>query len=398
VARDADPLTLPAVPPPAPGNHPRRDALIAAAFVLVLVLAGAGAWRARAQSDLSYEQRRAAPWPSWRSVAGVRDATTAFERAFGDRFGGRKALVQTHHAIKAIGFGVSPVPKVMIGRDGWLFFLGEDTRSLDRHFRGTLPFDAAPEAVAREFARRHEALAARGIAYVVVVVPEKFSVYPEHLPAWVVRAPQTPLDRVAAAVRTDGRVRFLDLRASLVAAKGAEPVYYLTDSHWNVRGASIGYETLMREVQAALPGRIATVAPVTLPRYDASTDVYSGDLANMLGLPRRFREPDRASFSKLLADAPSRCARRHSAPPFDTSETWGCERPGLPDAWVLRDSMAIPLLPMLAENFRHSTFVSTRAIDLAAIEAARPDIVIEQLVERGLGHALHFPVGGTPPR
>jgi hypothetical protein len=65
---------------------------------------------------------------------------------------------------------------------------------------------------------------------------------------------------------------------------------------------------------------------------------------------------------------------------------------------VLRDSMAIPLVPMLAENFRRATFVSTRALDLPAIEAARPDIVIEQLVERALGHALHHPVAAAAAR
>ena len=395
----ADPLALPAVPPPAPSDHPRRDALVAAAFVLALALAGLGAFRARGETDLSYEQRRAAPWPAPGETAGAREATTAFERAFGDRFGGRRALVRAHHAIKAIGFGVSPVPKVLLGRDGWLYFLGEDARALDRHYRGTAPFEAAPAAVAREFARRHDALAARGIAYVVVVVPDKFSVYPEHLPGWVVRAPQTPLDRVAAAVRAEGRVRFLDLRAPLLAAKHGDPVYYLTDSHWNVRGAAIGYETLMREVAAALPGRVAEAAPVALPDYDPRTDRYSGDLANMLGLPRHFNEPDRASFWKLLQAAPSRCARRLDAPAAgDAIEAWGCDRAGLPDAWVLRDSMAIPLVPMLAENFRRATFVSTRALDLAAIDAARPDVVVEQLVERALGHALHHPVDGAAPR
>ena len=395
----ADPLALPAVPPPAPGDHPRRDALVAAAFVLALVLAGLGAFRARGETDLAYEQRRAAPWPAQGDTAGAREATAAFERAFGDRFGGRRALVRAHHAIKAIGFGVSPVPKVLLGRDGWLYFLGEDARALDRHYRGTAPFEAAPAAVAREFARRHDALAARGIAYVVVVVPDKFSVYPEHLPGWVVRAPQTPLDRVAAAVRAEGRVRFLDLRAPLLAAKHGDPVYYLTDSHWNVRGAAIGYETLMREVAAALPGRVAEAAPVALPDYDPRTDRYSGDLANMLGLPRHFSEPDRASFWKLLQAAPSRCARRLDAPAArEAIEAWGCDRAGLPDAWVLRDSMAIPLVPMLAENFRRATFVSTRALDLAAIDAARPDVVVEQLVERALGHALHHPVDAAAAR
>jgi hypothetical protein len=399
MARAADPLALPAVPPPAPADHPRRDALVAAAFVLALAIAGAGAWSGRERSELAYEQRRAAPWPSWREAGGARAATAAFERAFGDRFAGRPALVRAHHATKAIGFGVSPVPKVMLGRDGWLYFLGEDARALDRHFRGTAPFDAAPEAVASEFARRHDALAARGIAYVVVVVPDKFSVYPEHLPGWVVRAAQTPLDRVSAAVSAQRRVRFLDLRAPLVAAKDGTPVYYLTDSHWNVRGAAIGYDALMREVQAALPGRVAGIVPVALPDYDPRTDRYSGDLANMLGLPRHFREPDRASFWKLLQAAPSRCARRLDAPASsDAIEAWGCDRAGLPDAWVLRDSMAIPLVPMLAENFRRATFVSTRALDLPAIEAARPDIVIEQLVERALGHALHHPVAAAAAR
>lgn len=393
-----DPLALPAVPPPAPGDHPRRDALLVATFAAALVVAGLGAWRHRNVAEMGFEQRKAEAWPAWHATGGVRDATAAFERAFGDRFGGRRFLVQAHHAIKAIAFGVSPVPKVMIGRDGWLYFLGEDARALDRHYRGTAPFGFAPDDVAREFARRHEALAARGIAYVVAVVPDKFSVHPEHLPGWVVRAPQTPLDRVAEAVRADGRVRFLDLRAPLVAAKDGPPLYYLTDSHWNVQGAAIGYEALMREVRAALPGRIEKAVPVAMPAFDPRTDTYSGDLANMLGLPAHFREPDRAPFWKLLQAAPSRCARRLDAPASAGAiEAWGCDRAGLPDAWVLRDSMAIPLVPMLAENFRRATFVSTRALDLAAIDAARPAVVVEQLVERALGHALHHPVDVASP-
>ncbi len=40
----------------------------------------------------------------------------------------------------------------------------------------------------RSWIRRREWLAARGIAYVVTVVPEKFTIYPEHLPAWVTKS------------------------------------------------------------------------------------------------------------------------------------------------------------------------------------------------------------------
>ena len=78
-----------------------------------------------------------------------------FERAFADRFGGRDALVLLHHRALVGVFGVSPAPNVMIGRDGWLYFLGEDGQALDRHYRGTLPIgDAEIAAVAAELVRR----------------------------------------------------------------------------------------------------------------------------------------------------------------------------------------------------------------------------------------------------
>jgi len=58
---------------------------------------------------------------------------------------------------------------------------------------------------------------------------------------------------------------------------------------------------------------------------------------------------------------------------------------------VFRDSMAIPLIPMLAENFSRAVFVSSRRLDPALIEREKPDIVIEELVER----TLHVP-GALP--
>ena len=43
-----------------------------------------------------------------------------------------------------------------------------------------------------------------------------------------------------------------------------------------------------------------TVAPVARPPYVPETDFYSGDLAQMLGLQRDFRETD--DFAQILKD------------------------------------------------------------------------------------------------
>jgi hypothetical protein len=127
-----------------------------------------------------------------------------------------------------------------------------------------------------------------------------------------------------------------------------------------------------------------TVVPPQRPAYVPGADYYSGDLIGMLGLPGRIREDDVAPLGKILGDPTSRCARRDAAASAPGIEVYTCARPGLPRAVVYRDSMAIPLIPMLAENFSRVVFVSGIPFDPALIARERPDVVIEETVERGL--------------
>jgi len=63
--------------------------------------------------------------------------------------------------------------------------------------------------------------------------------------------------------------------------------------------------------------------------------------------------------------------------------------------WIFptyRDSMAIPLIPLLSENFSRVVYATTRQLDRALIEREKPDIVIEELVERSLNAPGAFPM------
>jgi hypothetical protein len=127
-----------------------------------------------------------------------------------------------------------------------------------------------------------------------------------------------------------------------------------------------------------------SVVPPQQPAYVAGIDYYSGDLIHMLGLPGRIREDDVAPLGKILSDTTTRCGKRDGAASQPGIEVYTCDRPGLPRAVVYRDSMAIPLIPMLAENFSRMLFVSGIPFDPALIEREKPDVVIEEMVERGL--------------
>jgi alginate O-acetyltransferase complex protein AlgJ len=180
-------------------------------------------------------------------------------------------------------------------------------------------------------------------------------------------------------------VDYVDLVRPLRSAKSSSLLYYRTDSHWNLFGATIGYERIMRALQRALPdGRLRTIASPVRPAYVPGADWYWGDLARMVGVPFFYREPDYAPLAKVLGDPSGRCAQRDAAVPDQGFEIYQCARPELPKAVVYRDSMAISLIPLLSENFRRVVYVSSHRLDPALIERERPDVVIEEMVERGL--------------
>ena len=400
VTRLPDPLSLPAVPPAAANDHPLRDRIVIALFIVAIALPLIGAIVNRSITTTRFENRNAAPWPALPdSIDHWKRFPQAFEAAFADRFGGRDRLIAMHHATKAVGFGVSPVATVMIGQDGWLYFLGEDGKSVDRDYRGVAPYPRdEPERVAAELKRRHDYLARQGIAYVVMIVPDKATIYPEHLPQWVRKLePRTRLDQLYQALKAYPDVDVLDLRPALTAAKGHERVYYQTDSHWNYAGATVGYEALVSRLKERLPGFPAV--PAERPLFVPGVDTYSGDLARLLGLHQFWREDDTAPLAKVLGNAQARCSRP-AAEPFPSGVTppsvptivEGCDRPGYPTAIVYRDSMAIPLIPLLSENFRRVVYLGDRRFDRELIEREKPAVVIDEMVERSLHAPAAFPL------
>ena len=371
------------VPPPAASDHPLRDRIVIALFALAVALPLLGAVAHRDATAVAFEKRSATAWPHLVGIIDRAEFTRAAEGAFGDRFGGRRGLIHMHHFVLAIGLDVSPVPKVLLGLDHWLYFRGEDTHAVERDFRGTFWYaPSEPTEIAHELERRRAFLAAHGIPYFVLIVPDKYTIYPEHLPRWITRAPKTRLDRLFEALAQHPELAVVDPRAALRARKSAAPVYYRTDSHWNYEGAIVGYDLLMQRVRQTMPA--VPHVPAERPSYEPG-DVWTGDLAQLLGLPERYTEDDTLPLGKILGDDSRRCARHISDPIEPVVE--GCAREGLPRAIVYRDSMMDAMMPPLSENFRRVVYFAGHSMRAQDIAREHPDLVIEEFVERAM-HSL----------
>jgi hypothetical protein len=242
---------------------------------------------------------------------------------------------------------------------------------------------------------RRDRLEQRGISYLLVVAPNKQSIYPEFLPRQIQRqrSPRTLLDDLIRAMPETTEMPVLDLRETLRAAKQQGPIYFQTDTHWNDVGAEVAAQAIVTRLRPKLPS-----IPVLDADLFATEQVqYSGDIAAMALLAKDFSE-----------DAP-RLIPRRSLPiaygdgqpvfragvgmngvvghfsPGSTGEILTIEQPApsLPRAIIFGDSFSLALAPLLSPYFQRLLVVKG-AFDQALVDSERPQVVIHETVERHL--------------
>ena len=134
----------------------------------------------------------------------------------------------------------NPSSQVMAGIDHWLFLAQDGTRNSIEEARtlADLP-EQGMAALAGELERRRQWLAARGIRYLVILAPNKNTVYPEKLPEALrpLRA-ESHMTQFVNYLRAHTALEIVDLEPVLLKEKKKHKVYYRTDSHWNAHGSS----------------------------------------------------------------------------------------------------------------------------------------------------------------
>ncbi len=93
---------------------------------------------------------------------------------------------------------------------------------------------------------------------------------------------------------------------------------------------------------------------------------------------------------------------RELCPKADEVRAYEHPDPSQPRAVVFRDSFAIALVPFLSEHFRRVAYVWHKPFSRRAVEAERPDVVLEVRCERFLIYDPEDdpdgpPEEGTPP-
>ena len=325
-------------------------------FILCISLAGLTALLQLAGSALDLQREVGTP------LINLSDPKTGLPAA--------KQLARLDNIMRIRLLHETEINQVVIGKDGWLYI--DDANSMDDH-RGFDPYtDDELAALAGVINSRYQWLASRNIRMLLVVAPNKESIYPEHLPDTIYSVDNTTrLDQFMQYMKLHSDVDIIDLRPALLKAKADGQLFYATDSHWNYLGAFIAYTEVMKKLSAYFP--YLNLKTPTLADYNIRTiSGYTGDLEQLLFMDGLF--PDQVV--QMTPKDPSEANRWNK----------------IQSAVIYHDSFYL-----LPDNFLSQDIVNSFPFwqgkdpvwDEAEITRDNPQIVIYFMVERYLDY--YFP-------
>ena len=386
------------------GNNPKGlHGFLNVFFVILLfvpmlgMIAGVGT--STPEAFMEVENRRPASFPNteW-TWSGMAAFPKALDQWFSDRFGFRRFLIDLNGRLDVQVLKVSPdLERVVLGKQGWMFLGDRHEHVFSKHSGQATISEADIHRFVEDRRNEKKWLASRGIRYIVAIAPDKHTIYPEYLPAWV-RLPRRSLaaDQAVELLEKSG-VHTIDLRPHLLSAKKdhGDVLYHKTGTHWTDLGAYIAYINIIKGLEDLL-GPLNSIemksfttrhhtfrgALSTMARVGEYVDDYNVFMAfeQDFNSVMAYEVSDPTPSKPLWEDPAKRVPRTLNAEINNTR--------GLNNFRVvfIRDSFLTRMTHLLNQSFRQCVYTEPTyeqgwsMKDL--VTKYQPDIVVFQIVER----------------
>ncbi len=192
-----------------------------------------------------------------------------------DHFGLRHTLIRAHKDLTKPMLGLGGSNSVLVGRNGHLFYLGDDAV---RQSAGVLFREERVSQTVAVLAQMNVALASHGIKFLVAVPPNAPTIYGDDLPRWAQNhGRRSEYDLMLDELTARG-VKAIDLRPAERQARSRGATFFMHDTHWTPRGALAAFNTIV-EADDRSDWRLNPKSSLSEPRSRRD-----GDLARMLGV------------------------------------------------------------------------------------------------------------------
>ncbi len=346
------------------------------------------------QEDISSrEKRKLAPLPAF-SFDEFWDGAyqQKFSQFYQDHFGFRQKILSGAREFRRGAWNKSLSRNVIYGDDEWMYFNIDGTLHDYTGYYTQNSQDSGLWLQGLDIKNRW--LAQLGVRYLLVPIPGKMNVYPEHLPARVRDAAgESRLQAFRAELKdSDLEDVVLDLLPTLRKVKNETQVYFKTDTHWNEDGAFIVYQAIMDK----LSHWFDDIEPVTPNMIDRGSRMKMGDIAIADGAKAgEMEQTDTLTINNRCANEQSTKVAEftktpaYQANPKHLPRANGCTSKKI-RALVVNDSFGAYIRKFLSDSFEEVIFMHYYELfDMKSfIEEFDPDVFIDLRAERRFHYLL----------
>ena len=312
-------------------------------------------------------------------LKGIPDKFTTY---YNDNFGLRKFLITTNNYVKARYFKISSKSQAIIGNGEWMFYNSQG--SLTDHQGKKHLKKAQLDKIKSTLIERKKYLTQKGIKYFVAVLPDKMSIYPNHLPSNYKLVDTTRLDQVLSSLKNTN-IPIIDLRHALKKEANNKLLYQVNDSHWNNNGGFIGAKEIINMLRQEFKN-IPT--PYSIDNFKITEkDKKGGDISMLLGI-KAFS--DNSSFIYEPNEKVGTKKAMHNSlynfykQDYKATFIYEKQNKSLPKILIFNDSFVSYIHRFLGDYFSRSVFLWTHDFRKDIIQKEQPEIVLHIIVERSI--------------
>jgi hypothetical protein len=281
-------------------------------------------------------------------------------------------------------FDESPDSRAVIGKEDWMFFDNYDSIT-DAGGKIILDQKIINKAV-KNFINNYKILKNNNITYVLVIAPDKTSIYHQYLPDYIEYSSNNN-HRIDQFLKTLKELQpnfpVIDLRSILKKASYQEIVYHQTDTHWNKRGAHYGYVEIVKFLAQNNHNYQETFKPYLRDQFiDKADEEIRGDISDIMGINKvNLNYEIVAKFpltsKQIDIDKNSILAKYHKLTIYEN------ENKKLPILFAYKDSFFGDLFWLLAQHFSkiYAINESPCNVDLNLASQLKADVVIHEFWE-----------------
>ena len=293
-----------------------------------------------------------------------------------DIFLWRKPFIKTFNTFR-YSIGDRVFNEGLVGGDGWLFYSG-DFSIHDYQKTSPVPNKQLKE-LARILRRINEQTAQYGGTMLLVIPPDKNTIYPEYMPDEIpVLGETSRLEQFIEYIKQNTQVQVLDLRPILANAARETQIYYKYDAHWNCIGAYYASNEIISRLSVLYP----QMKTHPLSDYEQGTFLDSSlDISSAMGLGLEEIAPTLTPKFQTGSITYSPYEKNELIKVAENTQT------DLPSAVILHDSFYTECLHQFLEPQFRRTLPAPFGVAgledyLTLIDEEKPNVVIIEFAER----------------